>query len=108
MYERPERYKNPLKRSSCKAEKATVSVMFGKRWFVLVLGPVGPQGPLGRRIMMSLFSTANQGQEFDLHMNNIQKNHSVKLSVMLLHRYGAIVWYAFGVAWLNSRGLGLL
>ena len=68
----------------------------------------GSQGPLGRRFMMSLFSTANQGQEFDLHMNNIQKNHSVKLSVMLLHRYRAIVWYAFGVAWLNFRGLGLL
>ena len=64
-----------LKRSFRKAEKATVSIMFGKLWFVLVLGPVGPQGPLGRRFMMSLFSTANQGQEFDLHMNNIQKNH---------------------------------
>ena len=73
MYERSERFKNPLKRSFCKAEKATVSIMFGKLWFVLVLGPVGPQGPLGRRFMMSLFSTANEGQEFDLHMNNIQK-----------------------------------
>ena len=62
-----------LKRNFRKAEKATVSIMFGKLWFVLVLGPVGPQGPLGRRFMMSLFSTANQGQEFDLHMNNIQK-----------------------------------
>ena len=49
--------------------------MFGKLWFVLVLVPVEPQGPLGRRFMMSLFSTANEGQEFDLHMNNIQKNH---------------------------------
>ena len=39
----------------------------------LVLGPVEPQGPLGRRFMMSLFSTANEGQEFDLHMNNRQK-----------------------------------
>ena len=48
--------------------------MFGKRWFVLVLGPVGPQGPLGRRFMMSLFLTANEGQEFDLDMINIQKN----------------------------------
>ena len=27
---------------------------------------------------------------------------------MLLHRYRAIIWYAFGVAWLNSRGVGLL
>ena len=73
MYERPERYKNPLKKSSCKAGKATVSVMFGKRWFVLVLGLVGPQVPLGRRFMMSLFLTANEEQEFDLHMINIQK-----------------------------------
>ena len=23
---------------------------------------------------------------------------------MLLHRHRAIIWYAFGVAWLNSRG----
>ena len=75
MYERPERYKNPLKRRFSKAEKATVSVMFGKLWFVLVLGPVGPQGPLDRRFVMSLFSTANEEQEFNLHMNNIQKNH---------------------------------
>ena len=75
MYELSERYKNPLKRSFRKAEKATVSIMFGKLWFVLVLVPVGPQGPLGRKIMMSLFSTANEGQEFDLHMNNIQKNY---------------------------------
>ena len=30
------------------------------------------------------------------------------LSVMLLHRHRAIIWYAFGVAWLNSRGVGLL
>ena len=83
-------------------------------WLTLVCfgswtrGTSGSQGHLGRRFMMSLFSTANQGHEFDLHMNNIQKNHSVKLSVMLLHRYGAIVWYAFRVAWLNSRGVGLL
>ena len=75
MYERPERYKNPLERRFRKAEKATVSVMFGKLWFVLVLGPVGPQGPLGRRFVMPLFSTANERQEFDLHMNNIQKTH---------------------------------
>ena len=33
---------------------------------------------------------------------------SVKLSVMLLHRHRAIIWYAFGVAWLNFRGVGLL
>ena len=32
---------------------------------------------------------------------------SVKLSFMLLHRHRAIILYAFGVAWLNSRGLGL-
>ena len=32
----------------------------------------------------------------------------VWLGAMLLHRHGAIVWYAFGVAWLNSRGVGLL
>ena len=51
MYERSERYKNPLKRSFRKAEKATVAIMFGKLWFVLVLGPVGPQGPLGRRFI---------------------------------------------------------
>ena len=25
---------------------------------------------------------------------------------MLLHRHRAIIWYAFGVAWLNSRGWG--
>ena len=67
MYQRSERYKNPLKRSFRKAEKATASITFGKLWFVLVLGP------LGRRFMMSLFSTANEGQEFDLHMNNIPK-----------------------------------
>ena len=69
MYERSERYKNPLKRSFRKPEKATVSVMFGKLCFVLVLGPLGP------RFMMSVFSTANEGQGFDLHMNNIQKNY---------------------------------
>ena len=62
MYQRSERYKNPLKRSFRKAEKATVSIMFGKLSFVLVLVPVGPQGPLGRKIIMSLFSTANEGQ----------------------------------------------
>ena len=33
---------------------------------------------------------------------------SVWLGVMLLHRHRAIIWYAFGVAWLNSRGVGLL
>ena len=44
--------------------------MFGKLWFVLVLGPLEP---LGQRFMMSLFSIANEGPEFDLHMNNIQK-----------------------------------
>ena len=27
---------------------------------------------------------------------------------MLLHRHKAIIWYAFGVAWLNSRGVGCL
>ena len=68
--QRSERYKNPLKRSFRKAEKATVSIMFGKLWFVLVLGPLEP---LGQRFMMSLFSIANEGPEFDLHMNNIQK-----------------------------------
>ena len=31
----------------------------------------------------------------------------VWLGAMFLHRHGAIVWYAFGVAWLNSRGVGL-
>ena len=31
----------------------------------------------------------------------------VKLSVMFLHRHRAIIWYAFGVAWFNSRGVGL-
>ena len=31
---------------------------------------------------------------------------SVKLSVMLFHRHRAIIWYAFGIAWLNSRGWG--
>ena len=29
------------------------------------------------------------------------------LSVLLLHRHRAIIWYAFGVAWLNSWGVGL-
>ena len=33
---------------------------------------------------------------------------SVELSVLLLHRHRAIIWYAFGVAWLNTRGVGLL
>ena len=32
----------------------------------------------------------------------------VYLGVMLLHRHRAITWYAFGVAWLISRELGLL
>ena len=27
--------------------------------------------------------------------------------VMLLHRHRVIIWYVFGVAWLNSRGVGL-
>ena len=31
----------------------------------------------------------------------------VWLVVMLLHRHRAINWYAFEVAWLNSRGVGL-
>ena len=30
----------------------------------------------------------------------------VYLGVMLLYRHRAIIWYAFGVAWLNSRGWG--
>ena len=47
MYERSEKYQNPLKRSFCKAEKATPYIMFGEPWFVLVLGP------LGRRFMTS-------------------------------------------------------
>ena len=29
-----------------------------------------------------------------------------RLSFMLLHRHRAIIWYAFGVSWLNSRGWG--
>ena len=41
MYERSEKYQNPLKRSFGKAEKATPYVMFGEPWFVLVLGPLG-------------------------------------------------------------------
>ena len=32
---------------------------------------------------------------------------SVKLSVMLLHRHRAIIWYTFGIAWLNSMEVGL-
>ena len=36
------------------------------------------------------------------------KGGCVWLGAMLLHRHGAIVWYAFGVAWLNYRGVGLL
>ena len=32
---------------------------------------------------------------------------SVELSVLMLHRRRAIICYAFGVAWLNSRGMGL-
>ena len=47
MYERSEKYQNPLKRSFCKAEKATPYIMFGEPWFVLVLGT------LGRRFMTS-------------------------------------------------------
>ena len=47
MYERSEKYKNPLKRSFGKAEKATPYIMFGEPWFVLVLGP------LDRRFMTS-------------------------------------------------------
>ena len=31
----------------------------------------------------------------------------VWLGFMLLHRQRAIIWYTFGVAWLNSRGVGL-
>ena len=31
---------------------------------------------------------------------------SVKLSVMSLHRHRAIIWYAYGVAWLNSMEVG--
>ena len=31
-----------------------------------------------------------------------------QLSVMLLHRQRAIIWYAFGVASLNSRGGGVV
>ena len=27
---------------------------------------------------------------------------------MLLHRHRAIIWYAFGVAWLNSTGGGVV
>ena len=27
---------------------------------------------------------------------------------MLLHRHKASIWYALGVAWLNSRGVGCL
>ena len=30
-----------------------------------------------------------------------------QLSVMSLDSHGAIIWYAFGVAWLNSRGVVL-
>ena len=47
MYERSEKYKNPLKWSFGKAEKATPYIMFGEPWFVLVLGP------LDRRFMTS-------------------------------------------------------
>ena len=36
------------------------------------------------------------------------RGRCVWLGVMLLHRHRAIIWYAFGVAWLNSRGVGLL
>ena len=32
----------------------------------------------------------------------------VWLGVMLLHIHRAIIWYSFRVAWLNSRGVGLL
>ena len=32
----------------------------------------------------------------------------VWLVVMLLHRHRAIIWFAFGVAWLNFREVGLL
>ena len=32
---------------------------------------------------------------------------SAKLSVMLFHRHRGIIWYAFGVACVNSRGVGL-
>ena len=28
-------------------------------------------------------------------------------SVQLLRRHRAIIWYAFWVAWVNSRGVGL-
>ena len=31
-----------------------------------------------------------------------------QLSVMSLDSHGAIIWYAFGVAWLNSRGGGFV
>ena len=32
----------------------------------------------------------------------------VYLDVILLHRHRTIMWYSFWVAWLNSRGVGVV
>ena len=32
----------------------------------------------------------------------------VYLDVILLHRHRTIMWYSFGVGWLNSRGVGVV
>ena len=41
---------------------------------------------------------------FKLKFSLKWRGNCVQLGVVLLHRHRAIVWYAFGVAWLNSRG----
>ena len=37
----------------------------------------------------------------------IERGGCVWLGVMVLHRHRAVFWYAFGIAYLNSRGAGL-
>ena len=62
MYERSERYKNPSKTSFRKAEKATVSIMFGKLTFISLFWFLDLWNLWAEGSRKSLFSTANEGQ----------------------------------------------
>ena len=44
----------------------------------------------------------------NMHAGGNRPAHRAKLSVLLLHRQRAIIWYAFGVAWLISRVGGVV
>ena len=57
--------------------------------------------------MLSLFSWAYLCLS-KLNVSLKLRRGCVWLAVMLLPRHRAIIWYAFGVVWLNSRGVGLL